>query len=309
MPAAVEVEGSPHFRAGTMDITMRYLKSAVLAWAALAVSVVALSYALNGAMDAGLMIDDHATIVLEVQRGYPAWAVGIRPGQRIVEFRTGDQPGGWWIVTEDDTGSRGLGIAPYEAMLRFTVVAPLAGMGCALLALVLLGLRRRRAATLAVLAFPLAAVPYLALRSPIIGDAVVLAAGVVPAAWIASEARLRPRSRVLLVAGVSALGIANLVGVTTGIGVAPAMGMGDSALALVWPALLLGLAVTAVLVGSGFTSARRGAMGRGLGPSMAPSSGSSSCSPSSPGSSASRTGSPWPSRLSRCSVMPSIEVR
>jgi signal transduction histidine kinase len=262
----VALKGSPHFRAGTMGITMRSVKVVVLAWAGLAVSVVALSYSLNGSMDAGLAIDDHATVVLEVQRGYPAWAVGIRPGQRIVEHRSGDQPGGWWIATEDETGRRGLGTAPYETMLRLTVVASMAALGCALLALVLLGLRRRRAATLAVLAFSIAAVPYLVLRSPIIGDAVVLAAGLVPAAWIACEVPLRARSRVLLVAGVSALGITNLVGVATGIAVPPALGMGNSPLALAWPALLVALAVTAVAVGTGFRAALLGAAGRGFRP-------------------------------------------
>ncbi len=250
-----------------MGITMRSVKVAVLAWVALAVCVLATSYALSGTLDPGMSTDDSRTVVLEVQPGYLAWAAGIRPGQRVVESRYGDEPGGWRMVTEDEAGSHALGAVPYEPLLRISAIASLAGVACALLALVFVGLRRRRAAMLAVLAFPLAAVPYLILRSPVDGDAVGLAAGVLPAAWIASEARLRPRSlRLLLVALVGAIGLANLVGVAAGVGVAPALGIGGYPLGLVWPGVIVGLAGLTLAVGSGVTATRVGASMRGLRP-------------------------------------------
>jgi signal transduction histidine kinase len=66
----------------------------------------------------GLTGADQGGTVERVEPGSPVWRDGIRPGDRLVELRAGDQPGGWLLVVRRGVDERTSEAAVHVIRLR-----------------------------------------------------------------------------------------------------------------------------------------------------------------------------------------------
>ncbi len=222
-----------------------------LSVAVLAVALFALSTALTGSFDAGVVADAPGGLVREVGRQGLAWAEGIRPGQRVTTLEPTDAPGGWTIETTDGTRFFRASVSAAEGQLHWSAIAAVAAAVAAVLSIASARVRRRRAQALAVLGLCFSSIVFLVAQPQPIGSATVLAAGVAPIVAIVRWLRFRTLPAIASVASIAAVG---LLWVATTSGVETIDGMRQ-----LWPAIIAIGLVAAVIVGAGVTPRRAAA--------------------------------------------------
>ena len=215
---------------------------------ALVAALASLLFASTTTIEPGVLADEAGGLVRQVDTGGYAWQAGIRPGQRVVLVVRSEEPGGWALETSDGTHNYRVSIAAGEARLRLAALASLAATLLAVMAMAAVRTRRRRAELLGSLALVLAAVPYGIVGLVPLGTATVLAAGLVPVAWLLRWTDASVRAKRALGLGAVALGAAWAVQQATSASVAILPEMW-------WAAMAVGTIVMLV-VGADMTPAR-----------------------------------------------------
>ena len=182
------VEGSPSSRGLMHRSNMERLPATAPALAALAISVVACLMAAFGQARISAVADPPGGVVRSVVAGSAEWAVGIRPGDRVLSIRSSDEPGGWELAVSDGAATYGLNEQALSSELRADLPFAAIGLAASLLALVLAFGSRRRSEAAAVIglasssgALMLAGVGWIAASSAV-GSLVI--PGLVEARWL-----------------------------------------------------------------------------------------------------------------------------
>lgn len=218
------------------------------ALAALALSLWSTFTAVTGDVDVGVVAGNPGELVQEVAPGGPAWAVGIRVGQRVLSLVSADQPGGWAIETLGDTVTHRLSAQDANAPLRVSAMPALMAVVLGLVALRDAHPSRRRSELASSLALVLAAGPILVVGEGPLAVIVLALCGTAPVVWIA---RWWPVPGIRGVAlGVAAAGV-GMAGAAAWITPADAM----SPLAVGWAVGVGLLALVALALGTGVTPA------------------------------------------------------
>lgn len=134
-----------------------------------------------------------------------SWRDGIRPGQRVLELRAADDPGGWRMVTTDGHGVFRSDSAGWNDGLKATLPFGLAAVALAALAVLFLRTRRRWVLPAASGALMAASVPALAQGGPDSATLIAAGAAIVPAMALALRPRLPRLFTLGIVAAVLAL--------------------------------------------------------------------------------------------------------
>jgi signal transduction histidine kinase len=225
--------------------------SSVLRWtrAGLALGVVpvavwALAAAVIGEPKPGIGLDLDVSVVTGVEPGSPGWRDGIRAGHRVIELRSSDQPGGWYLEVADSGGPRGSGQEGYDARLRGTTTWAVVGFAVAIIAGVLAWRGVAVAAVVLPLAYAFAAEPLWwagSLPATAVGGVAVFTAGGMAAA--AYGLRYRRFAIALAAIGIT-LGAAWVLALVTG------AGWFDLEDSLRWPVAIAYATVGVVVVGN-----------------------------------------------------------
>ncbi len=148
--------------------------------------------ALLGSPSMGVVSESPGGVVRHVEPGSYAWQKGIRAGQAVVNLESSDSPGGWAITTAGPDSEIRASVAAAEGALRSTLPVALVAAGLAVLAILSVAWRSRRAEALASLAIVLAAVPLSVASEPPITVTARLAALAIPALWLIGRTAARP---------------------------------------------------------------------------------------------------------------------
>src|SRR4051812_15119618 len=111
---------------------------------------------------AGLSVEAPGGHVQWVDPASLSWAVGIRPGQLVVESVDALAPGGWVVVTADGADQHAVRAAAFRISLRVGLVGSIAALAFGLVGLVAARRRRRRAELFGTLGVALAWIPLAA---------------------------------------------------------------------------------------------------------------------------------------------------
>jgi signal transduction histidine kinase len=133
-----------------------------------------------------------------------AWKEGIRPGQLVLALGASDDPDGWSLETTDGHQVFAVRAVFGEEGLRASLPIGIIGLLAGLLAVLFVRSRRRWALPAASVAFGAASAP-LAIRGDVeLSTAVLGAACLLPAMWLASNLRVAAAWRVMAGALVGA---------------------------------------------------------------------------------------------------------
>lgn len=162
----------------------------IRSWSRLAIAVVgvgltlyALSVALTGVVELGVVLDNAGAKVVAVVPDTFGWEAGLRAGQAVEHLRPGHEPGGWAIQTAEANGDRIVLLGPIELALRASALLALLGVVFCVLALPVARLPARRAELFAGFGIALAALPIAIAYERTLGLAVIGAAAVFPWIW------------------------------------------------------------------------------------------------------------------------------
>lgn len=145
---------------------LRRLVQVALAWAVLAVGVLAVISAVAGTPQVGIGVDDANGVVSSVDPGSPGWRDGIRSGDQIVELHDTLEPGGWRIQATDGQQVRETSADGHLAQLRRYIPWSLLALGLAAVASYLAFRQQPASAIVMPLAFGAAAEPLFYAGSP-----------------------------------------------------------------------------------------------------------------------------------------------
>lgn len=140
--------------------------------------------ALLGSPSMGVVSENPGGVVLHVEPGSYAWQTGIRAGQTVVNLESSDSPDGWAITTAGPDSDIRASASAAEGALRAALPAAILAAGLAVLGVLSVAWRSRRAEALASLAVVLAAVPLSVASGPALAVTARLTALALPALWL-----------------------------------------------------------------------------------------------------------------------------
>lgn len=200
-----ESEGLPLLRLEVLRQTLRQATLTVAAIAGFVAGVAAISAALAGYADAGVVFDSSGRTIVSVSATGFAWQDGIRPGQRIVSFTTALDAGGWRLETAD----AGRDLVSIEGLadqgLRASLPLGLVGLVGGALAILFRNTHRYWVAPATSVALLAASIPLLLQGNPNLSTLALGGALLVPSAWLALRLRARTLVRAACLVGAAGL--------------------------------------------------------------------------------------------------------
>jgi signal transduction histidine kinase len=133
----------------------------------------------------GLSLEAPGGHVQSVDPASLAWAAGIRPGQTVIDARDASEPGGWAVVTGDDTEQFAVRSGALGVTMRLGLLATTAALGLALAGIVAARRRRRRAELLGTFGIVAAWIPLAAIHDAVLGAMLGLVAWPLIGLWVA----------------------------------------------------------------------------------------------------------------------------
>lgn len=130
----------------------------------------------------GLSLDPSGAYVRSVDPGSAAWAVGMRPGQRVAVQTDASAPAGWMVVTQDNGVEQALNRGAVLATLRLGLIPAGFAAALGLLGVVLATRHRRRAETFGTVGLFCSWIPLATSHNlevgPLVGSLACAAAGI-----------------------------------------------------------------------------------------------------------------------------------
>jgi signal transduction histidine kinase len=173
-----------------LEYRLRRTGLTVLAIGAFVLAVGATSGALEGIPQPGVEPSIDGRSIAAVSPAGFAWAAGIRTDQRIMDFHSAIEPGGWHLEAGVEGVVNVSSAAVAEAALRSSLPAAAVALLAGGLAVVFLRTNRRWVVPMACLALLGASVPLELLGDPGLSTASMAVAALAPCLWLAG----RPRS-------------------------------------------------------------------------------------------------------------------
>lgn len=228
------------------------IRRAALTAAAVTAVVMAVSsagQAAAGYPDGGVVLDPTGVTVTSVSpRGF-VWRDGIRPGQRVVELHSSNEPGGWRLTTTDGSHTFVSASAPFEEALRGTLPLAVAGLVAAAVAVLFLRANRRWVLPMATISLLASSVPFSLMGDDVAAASLAIAAAV-PGTWVVARIA---RHRLVATAAAVALAALFVAWWVTRIGDMTAWGQLES-----WRGLVALLGVAAMILDRTFEPIRAG---------------------------------------------------
>lgn len=182
---------------------MKVAFAAAAVIAALAITLFAVAASAIGSIDPGVVGDDPGGLIRAVDPQGIAWAVGVRPGQRVEAVQSAEQPGGWTLDTSDGATRFRVSVAASEARLRDATPIAVLGLLVAILGVGIVRQSRRRAELASLGAIALASVPLSFAEVDLATTAAIALGAIAPVLWLVRWTRNRHRATV---AAASAIG-------------------------------------------------------------------------------------------------------
>lgn len=180
--------------------TLRRASLVIAASAAFVTGLSAMSAALVGEADPGVVPGVPGQPVVAVSPTGFGWREGIRAGQIVVDVAMADDPGGWRIDTMASDGPHWATSAEADAGLRASLALSIGSLLAGSLALVLFGSSRQWVLPVAALGLALGSAPLEIAGNPGLSTFAMGAAAIVPTVWAAT----RVPTRVAIVAATFA---------------------------------------------------------------------------------------------------------
>lgn len=177
----------------------------VIAIGAFVLAVLATSAAFDGYPQPGVEPSGDGRSIAAVSPSGFAWGSGVKPGQRVLAFRSEIEPGGWYLEVEVHGVAQPISAAVAETALRGSLPAAIVALLAGGLAVVFLRTNRRWVLPAACVALLAASTPLELLGEPQLSTASMAAAPLVPSLWLATRRGRLPLRALAVALGVAAV--------------------------------------------------------------------------------------------------------